>query len=70
MKPEALAFLREIGTPESAMAILEDPDVTPVIDSNTLASYLRGAYAAGRKAARDPYRWYSVAKLIDEGRAR
>lgn len=68
MKPEGIAFLREIETPEEAIRLLEDESSQAIFTGEVLASYLRSAWQAGRNAARDPYRWVSVADLIDQGR--
>lgn len=69
MKEASLAFLREIGTPPEAIDILRDEARGATITGDVLASYLRAAFDAGRRAARDPYVWHSAAELIDRHNA-
>lgn len=64
MTPESIEFLRHIGTPDEALSILR-LNYAATITGDLLASYLRAAYAAGRRDTRDPYRWYSASELID-----
>lgn len=63
MTPRSIAFLREIEMPEEALDILVS-EVPPAITGDVLASYLRVAYDAGRRSARDVYRWHAPAELI------
>ncbi len=65
MKPESVAFLRELGMPEEYLADLA-LGAQCVVDSTSLTSWLRQAWRAGRYSARDPYVWHSVAELMGE----
>lgn len=65
MKPASLAFLRDIGTSDAVIEILES-DHPATITGDVLASYLRNAWRAGRYSARDAYTWHSVAELMGE----
>lgn len=65
MRSVDTAFLRDIGLPPTSLDVLAcDERVT--ITGPVLASWLRVAWVAGRKSARDPYLWRTVAELMDD----
>ncbi len=69
MKPETVAFLREIGIPEEPLAALAAGDPC-TITGPSLTSWLRHAWRVGRYSARDHFVWHDVAELLGEPHAR
>lgn len=64
MKPESIAFLRGIGLDEEAIRCLRLDHQPMTITGDSLASWLRAAYRAGRDSTHDVYAWYSVEELM------
>lgn len=65
LKPESIAFLRELGMPESSVENLAQ-GVPTSITGEVLVNYLREAWKVGRYSARDYYTWHSPAELLGE----
>ena len=68
MHADGVEFLRSIGTPDAALAILRDGG-QGTVTADVLAVFLRAAYVAGRRDNADPYVWYEPGELIDISRA-
>lgn len=64
MDAKGIAFLRGMGMPEEMILILKHPGQACTVDAESLESWLRASYLAGKNKRQDVYAWYSVEELM------